>query len=69
MRERGSIKKYYSAREDSVFIRREGQSDLFFLVSALEQGAVETLRKGMPVEFEVTSSRSGRPQAARVTLG
>jgi cold shock CspA family protein len=67
VRETGIINKYLNERGFG-FIGREGCADLFFHCRQCEMDG-GLIREGMHVEFEVgLDVRSGRPQAANVTL-
>ena len=66
---RGKIKRLIVERGFG-FIGREGEKDLFFHRTALQDVAyrehLDSLKEGQEVEFEIETDRNGHPQAINI---
>lgn len=57
--------KWFNAEKGFGFIEVEGENDVFFHFSAINQDGYKSLEEGQAVEFEVVEGDRG-PQAANV---
>jgi CspA family cold shock protein len=59
--------KWFNAEKGYGFIAREGTTDLFVHISAVEGAGPRTLQEGQAVEFETRQGRKGE-EAANVRV-
>lgn len=62
--------KWFNAYKGYGFIApKEGGSDVFVHVSAVERATLSNLREGVKVSYQLTVGRNGKKQADNLRLG